>query len=433
MKYIAGAVVLVALVAALACGNQDPTPAPAQSQPTAAAADPTAMTEPTAMAEPTTAAMTEPTTAAMAEPTTAAMTEPTAMAEPTATTAAAVRPTEAVAATTASEATATNNQGESRLSTVQDRGMLVCASNNSLTGFGYINEAGDTVGFDIDLCRAVAAAVLGDADAVEYRPTTAAERGPTMQSGEVDIMSRNTTWTSSRNITWGNFAPTMFYDGQGFMVTVDSGVTSMMELDGAAVCVQQGTTTELNLNDFISQNDLDIDVQTYPDNTSANAAYTAETCDALTTDRSGLVSTRAGLATPDDHVILPGTISEEPLGPVVPHGDEEWYDIVSIVMGILIYAEAYGITMDDVPSASTGETAVDRLLGIEGSYGQEEIGLNTTVAQAVIGAVGNYGEIYDRHLTPLGLTREGSRNALWSAAPCTDCPKGGQIYTAPLR
>ena len=393
-KYLAGGAVILLLVAALACRSEpEPVPTTAPAQPTAAAMQ----QEPTAMVEPT-AAMMEATSPPAA-------------------------PTEAMAV----------GAQEGRLARVMSRGQLICASNNSLAGFGYVDDAGNTVGFDIDLCRAVAAAVLGDADAVEYRPTTAAERGPTMQSGEVDMMSRNTTWTSSRNITWGNFAPTMFYDGQGFMVPTALGVSSMMDLGGSAVCVQQGTTTELNLNDFITQNNLSIDVQTYPDNTSANEAYTAGTCDALTTDRSGLVSTRAGFDNPDAHVILAGTISEEPLGPVVPHGDEEWYDIVSIVMGILIYAEAFEITSSNVPTAATGESAVDRLFGLEGSYGQEEIGLSTTVAQDVIRAVGNYGEIYDRHLSPLGLTREGSRNALWGAATCGDCPKGGQIYTAPLR
>ena len=394
-KYLAGGAVILLLVAALACRSEpEPVPTTAPAQPTAAAMQ----QEPTAMAEPT-AAMMEATSPPAAAPT---------------------------------EAMAVGAQ-EGRLARVMSRGQLICASNNSLAGFGYVDDAGNTVGFDIDLCRAVAAAVLGDADAVEYRPTTAAERGPTMQSGEVDMMSRNTTWTSSRNITWGNFAPTMFYDGQGFMVPTALGVSSMMDLGGSAVCVQQGTTTELNLNDFISQNNLDIEVSTFPDNTSANEAYLAGTCDALTTDRSGLVSTRAGFDNPDAHVILAGTISEEPLGPVVPHGDEEWYDIVSIVMGILIYAEAFEITSSNVPTAATGESAVDRLFGLEGSYGQEEIGLSTTVAQDVIRAVGNYGEIYDRHLSPLGLTREGSRNALWGAATCGDCPKGGQIYTAPLR
>ncbi len=320
-----------------------------------------------------------------------------------------------------------------RLEAVKERGTLICASNNSLAGFGFVDEAGNTKGFDIDLCRAVAAAVLGDPDKVEFRPTTAAERGPTMQSGEVDIMSRNTTWTSSRDTQWGNFAPTMFYDGQGFMVPKSLGVSDMMELQEVAVCVQQGTTTELNLQDFINQNDLSVSVSTFPDNISANEAYLAGQCDSLTTDRSGLVGTRAGFDNPDEHVILAGTISEEPLGPVVPHGDEQWFDVVSTVMTILIYSEAYGVTSANVPTAVTGNTAVDRMFGLEGSYGQEDLGLSETVAQDVIKAVGNYGEIYDRHLTSLGLLREGSRNALWSAAPCTDCPRGGQVYAAPLR
>ena len=321
----------------------------------------------------------------------------------------------------------------SRLDTVKERGSVVCAGNNSLAGFGALDSGGNNVGFDIDLCRAVAAAVLGNANAIDVRPTTAAERGPTMQSGEVDMMSRNTTWTSTRDATWGNFAQTMFYDGQGFMVLRDSGVSSSMELGDASVCVQQGTTTELNLQDFNNQNNLGIDVVVFPDNTATSAAYQSGQCDALTTDRSGLVSTRASFPNPDDHVILPGTISEEPLGPVVPHGDEQWYDIVKTVMAIIIYSEAYGVTSATVPTSVTGDTKVDRLFGLEGSFGQESMGLSDTVAQDVIRAVGNYGEIYDRHLTPLGLLREGSRNALWSAAPCTDCPKGGQVYAAPLR
>ena len=329
-------------------------------------------------------------------------------------------------------ATATVAAGD-RLATVRERGRLLCASNNSLAGFGRLDADGETRGFDIDLCRAVAAAVLGDADAVDYRPTVAAERGPTMQAGEVDMMSRNTTWTTSRNAQWGNFTPTMFYDGQGFMVLKSAEVTSLDGLRGASVCVQQGTTTELNLEDFNSQNDMNFDVVTYPDNVTAQEAYRNEVCDSLTTDRSGLVSTRDGFDNSDDHVILPGTISEEPLGPVVPHGDEQWYDVVTTVMTILIYAEAYGITSANVPSAATGTTAVDRLFGISGSFGQEGMGLSQTVAQDVIRAVGNYGEIYDRHLTPLGLTREGSRNALWAQAPCSDCPKGGQVYAAPPR
>ncbi len=324
-------------------------------------------------------------------------------------------------------------QESSRLQTVKDRGNLICASNNSLAGFGSIDDNGNAVGFDIDLCRAVAAAVLGNADVVEFRPTVAAERGPAMQSGEVDILSRNTTRTSSRDAQWGNFAQTMFYDGQGFMVLRSLGVSGILDLRDAKVCVQQGTTTEQNLQDFDNQNDMNFDVVTFPNTVAAREAYQSGQCDALTTDQSGLVTTRASLDSPGDHVILPGTISEEPLGPVVPHGDEQWYDIVKTVMAILIYAEAYGITSDSVPTAATGDTAVDRLLGLAGSYGQEDLGLSKTVAQDVIRAVGNYGEIYEHHLTPLGVVREGSRNALWSSAPCADCPKGGQIYAAPLR
>ena len=321
----------------------------------------------------------------------------------------------------------------SRLELVRERGVLVCAGNDTLAGFGFLDADGNIRGFDVDLCRAVAAAVLGDPDALELRPTTAAERGPVMQSGEIDMMSRNTTWTTSRDVQWGNFAQTMFYDGQGFMVPTSAGVSTITELQEASICVQQGTTTELNLQDFSNQNGMNFAITTFPDNVATETAYSGGQCDAMTTDRSGLVSTRQGLANPDDHIILPGTISEEPLGPVVPSGDDQWYDIVKMVMAILIYAEAFGITSDNVPTAVTGNTPVDRLLGLEGSFGQEGLDLDVTVAQTVIKSVGNYGEIYERHLAPLGIAREGSRNALWSAAPCTDCPKGGQIYAAPLR
>ena len=322
---------------------------------------------------------------------------------------------------------------EDRVAAIRERGNVVCAGNNSLTGFGFLDDSGNVVGFDIDLCRAVAVAVLGDPNAIDIRPTTAAERGPSMQSGDVDIMSRNTTWTTTRDATWGNFAQTMFYDGQGFMIKQDYGVNSAMELQGAKICVQQGTTTELNVEDFNRQNNMNFDFVTFADNVGANNAYLSGQCDALTTDRSGLVATRSGFDNPNDHLILPETISEEPLGPVVPHGDEQWYDIVKTVMAIIIYAEAFEIDSMNVPTSPTGNKSVDRMLGFESDYGQEALGLNKTVAQDIIRAVGNYGEIYDRHLTPLGLTREGSRNALWSSAPCGMCPKGGQVYAAPPR
>ena len=321
----------------------------------------------------------------------------------------------------------------SRLAAVMERGRVVCANNDSLAGFGYLDDAGNTTGFDIELCRAVAAAVLGNANAVEYRPTTAAERGPTMQSGEVDMMSRNTTWTTSRDSTWGDFAQTMFYDGQGFIVPKSLGVSSALELKGASVCVLKGTTTELNLQDFDTQNDMGLSIVPFEDNTSANAAYLAGQCQSLTTDQSGLVANASGFPDPSAHVILPETISEEPLGTVVPHGDDQWYDIVKSVMAMMIYAEAFGIHSGNVPTAETGDTGIDRLFGLSGSYGQDAMGIKETAAQDVIRQVGNYGQIFERHLAPLGLVRDGSRNALWNDAPCTECPKGGQIYAAPLR
>ena len=322
-----------------------------------------------------------------------------------------------------------------RLAVVQDRGKVICASRNDVPGYGSLDAAGNNIGFDIDLCRAVAAAVLGDPNAIEIRLITAAERGPTIQSGEVDLLVRTVTWTTSRDASWGNYVQTMFYDGQGFMVPRSLGISSALELKDATVCVTQGTTTELNLQDFSNQNNLNITPLTFEDTDAVLAAYENEQCDSFTNDNSQLAALGTALSDRDAHTILPDTISEEPLGPVVPHGDDQWFDIVKTVMGILIYSEAYGVDSGDVPSAKTGDTKVDRLFGLEGSFGQDTLGLDQTVAQDVIGAVGNYGEIYNRNLGPDGidLPREGGRNALWANAPCTDCPKGGQIYAAPLR
>ena len=323
---------------------------------------------------------------------------------------------------------------ENRLDTVQDRGKVICASRNDVPGYGSLDNAGNNVGFDIDLCRAVAAAVLGDPSAVEIRLITAAERGPTIQTGEVDMMARTVTWTTSRDSQWGNYVQTMFYDGQGFMVRKDLGISSALELQDADVCVTLGTTTELNLGDFSRQNNLNINAVTFEDTDAVVAAYEGGQCDAFTNDRSQLAAIGSAFQNRDDHVILPETISEEPLGPVVPHGDEQWFDIVKTVMSILIYAEAYDVNSDNVPTAKTGNVKVDRLLGLEGSFGQDSLGLEADVAQTVIRSVGNYGEIYDRNLGAIGLTREDNdRNALWAAATCTECPTGGQIYAAPLR
>ena len=415
VKYIAGAVMIMILVAAMAC---QPEAAPVGESPTAA----------TTMSEATTPASTavEATTAA---PTTADAT--TAAVTPT-------EPAEATAMPGPTDAVSGSNQDGSRLDAVKARGKVICASRNDVAGYGYLDAGGNNVGFDIDLCRALAAAVLGDPNAIEIRLISAAERGPTIQSGEVDMLVRTVTWTTSRDAQWGNYAQTMFYDGQGFMVNKSLGISSALELQGASVCVTQGTTTELNLADFSSQNGLNIEALTFEDTAAVSAAYQSGQCDAFTNDRSQLAAIGSGFENRADHVILPETISEEPLGPVVPHGDDQWFDVVKTVMAILIYSEAYGVMMDNVPSNATGDIKVDRLFGLEGaenSYGQEALGISNTAAQNVIRGVGNYGEIYDRNLGPAGvnLPRENGRNALWANAPCGDCPKGGQIYAAPLR
>ena len=324
----------------------------------------------------------------------------------------------------------------SRLARVQERGNLTCATGNDTPGFGFVDDGGNNVGFDLDLCRAVAAAVLGHPSAVEFRIVDPAERRSGIAGGRRSTCCRRShTWTSSRGRQWGNFTQTMFYDGRGSLVPLELGVSSALELQDASVCVTQGTTTELNLQDFSNEAGLSISAVTFEDSESALDAYRSGQCDAFTTDRSALSSLLTVFDNPEDHAILPDTISEEPLGPVVPHGDEQWYDIVKTVMAILIYAEAFGIGMDDVPTSPTGDTKVDRLFGLEGSFSQETMGLSQTVAQDVVRGVGNYGEIYDRHLGSggIGLPREGGRNSLWADAPCQNCPKGGQIYAAPLR
>ena len=342
----------------------------------------------------------------------------------------------AVAACATEEATdATDGDQSSRLERVKERGTLVCASGNDTPGFGYLDANGNNSGFDVDLCRAVAAAVLGDPNALEIHIVDPAERGPVLQAGETDMLSTLTTWTSSRDAQWGNFTQTMFYDGQGFMVKRELGVDSALELQDASVCVTQGTTTELNLQDFSNEAKLNMAVVTFEESDAALESYQKGQCDVFTTDPSALSSLLGTFSDQEAHVILPDTISEEPLGPLVPHGDEQWYDIVKTVMAILIYAEAFGVGMENVPSAATGDTKIDRLFGLKGSFAQETMGLSQTVAQDVIRGVGNYGEIYDRNLGAQGiqLPREGGRNALWADAPCQDCPKGGQIYAAPLR
>ena len=323
----------------------------------------------------------------------------------------------------------------SRLQRVRDRGVLICGSRIDVAGYGALDDSGRNIGFDIDLCRAVAAAVLGDGEAIEVRPFTAAERGPALQAAEIDMMARTVTWTTSRDAQWGDYTYTTFYDGQGFMVPSDleaadgSPVDSAHDLSGAAVCVIAGTTTELNMADFFRQNNYDYNPNVFEENDAARAAYLSGACDVFTNDRSQLAAIRSTFDNPGGHVILPETISEEPLTPVVPHGDTQWFDLVKTIMAGLIYAEAYGITSSNIDQVLAGENAkAQRLLGApDTSFGQESLGLSQTVMQDVLRAVGNYGEIYDRSLgpdTPINLPRTG-RNRLWV--------DGGQIYAPPLR
>lgn len=316
----------------------------------------------------------------------------------------------------------------SRLETVKARGKLICAARTDLAGFGYLDAAGNNVGMDIDLCRAVAAAIFGDPTAVELVPITAAERGPAIQSGENDMLSRNVTWTTTRDAQWGNYTITMFYDGQGFMVREASGFTSALDLDGATVCVTSGTTTELNLADYFRQNNMELSTVVFEDTASVYGAYDEGRCDAATSDKSQLAAIISGFADPAVHVILPETISKEPLTPVVPHGDDQWLDLVKTVMYVLINAEELGVTQANVEAMRESDNIpIRRMLGVEGEFGQADLGLNPDFAVDVIKAVGNYGEIYDRYMGPEGdaFTLPRVINELWT--------NGGLIYAPPLR
>jgi len=314
------------------------------------------------------------------------------------------------------------------LARVQDRGRLVCGGRTDLLGFGYLDDNGRNIGIDIDLCRAVAAAVLGDPEAVEIVPITAAERGPAIQSGEIDLLTRNVTWTTSRDAQWGNFTVVMFYDGQGFMVPTASGVTELEQLDGATVCVTTGTTTELNLATSFRQLGMALEVVSFEDTASVYNAYEEGRCDATTSDKSQLLAVREGFADPSAHDILAITISKEPLTPVVPHGDDQWLDLVKTVMWGLINAEWLDVTQANVGDMTSSDNLnVLKMLGVEGEFGQAELGLSATFMQDVLAAVGNYGEVYDRYLGPNGLafTLERGPNAHW-----TD---GGLIFAPPMK
>jgi len=313
------------------------------------------------------------------------------------------------------------------LTTVKTRGVLNCGSNPGLAGFGLPDAQGNWTGLDVEVCRAIAAAIFDDPIKVKFVPLTAKDRFTALQSGEVDVLVRNTTWTSSRDTSLGlNFTGVDYYDGQGFMVRKALKVNSALELSDAAVCVQQGTTTELNLADYFRANKMKLKTVTFATSDEAVKAYDAGRCDAYTTDASGLYSERLRLANPNDHVVLPEIISKEPLGPAVRHGDDQWFDIVKWVLFAMIIAEEQGISQKNINEALGSDNPdVKKFVGTEGNYG-EQLGLTKDWAVRIIKHVGNYGEVFERNVgqgSPLKIQR--GLNALWN--------KGGIQYAPPIR
>ena len=323
-------------------------------------------------------------------------------------------------------AAAPSGSGET-LKTVQERGELICGvPQGTSPGFGFIEEDGSYTGFDWDYCRVVAAAVLGDANAVVPRPSTSTERFPILQSGEVDMLSRQTTWTTSRDTALGfNFGPTTFYDGQGMMVRKESGITDLQGLEGGSVCVSAGTTTEKNLATVFRQLGINYEAVVF-DGDGARIAYDEGRCDGYTTDKSGLVSGQTIMTTPGDHIILEATMSKEPLGPLVRHGDDNWFDIVQWSTFCTIQAEEKGVTSANVDEMlGSDDPEILSLLGAENDLGQG-LGLNNDFCYQIIKQLGNYEELYMKHLgpdSPFDLPR--GVNALW-----TD---GGLLYSPPFR
>ena len=321
------------------------------------------------------------------------------------------------------------NAGADTLSDTKAAGFLKCGVNTGIPGFAFTDDTGNWQGFDPAICQAVAAAVLGDASKVKFTPTTGKTRFEALKSGEIDLLARNTTWTFSRDADLKlTFIGVNYYDGQGFMVPTALGVSSAKDLDGASICIQTGTTTELNLADYFRTNNISYEPVPIETNAEGQQNYMAGRCDVYTDDASGLAATRASLENPDAHTLLPEIISKEPLGPLVRHGDDNWGDIVRWVLNALIIAEELGINKGNVAqmAASPGANPeINRLLGTEGKYGAM-IGLDKEWAVRAIAANGNYGEIYDAFIGPdtaIGLAR--GLNAQW-----TD---GGILYAPPFR
>ena len=317
----------------------------------------------------------------------------------------------------------------STLDDVKARGVLACGVNTGLTGFAAPDANGNWEGFDVAVCRAVASAIFADPTAVEFVPTTGKTRFTALASGEIDMLARNTTWTYSRDTDLKfDFIGVNYYDGQGFMVPKALGVSSAKELNGATVCIQTGTTTELNLADFFRSNNITYTPVPIETNAEGIQQYLAGACDTYTTDASGLAASRATFEAPGDHIVLPEIISKEPLGPLVRHGDNDWGDVVRWTLNALIAAEELGVTSANVAelaAAPTQNPEINRLLGTEGELGKM-MGLDNAWAKNAIAAVGNYGEVFEKNIgasTAIGLAR--GLNAQW-----TD---GGLLYTPPFR
>ena len=313
------------------------------------------------------------------------------------------------------------------LQTVKERGFLICGVNSGLPGFAAEDEEGNWSGLDVDFCRAVSAAVFGDADKVEYIGLNSAQRFPTLASKSIDILSRNTTWTISRDVNlMFEFAGVSYYDGQGFLIPTALGITSATQLDGAFVCITPETTSELNLNDYFAEQNMAYMPVYIENNKEAKTKLFAGECDVFTTDASGLASARAGADNPEDWVVLPEIISKEPLGPLVRQGDQEWEDIVRWTLFAMINAEEMGITSKNVDLMLTSKSKeVKRLLGVEGYMGPM-LGLGMKFGYNIIKQGGNYGESFDKHIgpgTPLNLER--GLNNLWN--------NGGILYVPPFR
>lgn len=312
------------------------------------------------------------------------------------------------------------------LDDVKAKGMVTCGVSQGLPGFSNPDSEGNWTGLDVDSCRAVAAAVFGDATKAEFKPLSAKTRFTALTSGEVEVLPRNTTETMSRDAQHGNFVGINYYDGQGFMVRKDLGVSSATELGGAAVCTNTGTTTELNLADYFRSRDMEYTVVAFEKADEVVAAYDAGRCDVYTTDQSGIAAQRTKLSDPSAHMILPEIISKEPLGPMVRHGDDQWFDIVKWSLNCMVNAEEAGITSANVDEMKDSDKPdIQRLLGTSGDLGQL-LGIPNDYCYNIIKQVGNYGESFDRNVgpdTPLGLER--GLNALWT--------NGGIMYAAPAR